>query len=61
MYLRVVDVKAKDKTNGKSDSATINTSGEEGCLLVSFRIWSDLFQHFYASGKKFVGKGDGSE
>ena len=38
MSLRVVDVKAKDETNGKSDSATINTSGKEGCLLVSFRI-----------------------
>ena len=41
MYLRLVDIKAKDKTNGKSDSATINTSGKEGCLLVSFRIWND--------------------
>ena len=30
MYLRVVDVNVKDKTNGKSDSATINTSGKEG-------------------------------
>ena len=41
MYLRVVDVKVKDKTNGRSDSATSNTSGKEGCLLVSFRIWND--------------------
>ena len=34
MYLRVVDVKAKDKTKGKSDSATINTSGKEGHLML---------------------------
>ena len=41
MYLRVVDVKAKDKTNGRSDSATMNISCKEGCLLVIFRIWND--------------------
>ena len=27
--------KVKDKANGRSDSATINTSGKEGCSLVS--------------------------
>ena len=41
MYLRAADVKVKDKTNGRSDSATINTSGKEGCLLVTFRIWDE--------------------
>ena len=38
MYLRSVDVKVKDKANGRSDSAIINTSSKGGCLLVSFRI-----------------------
>ena len=38
MYLRTVDDKVKDKANGRSDSATINTSSKERCLLVSFRI-----------------------
>ena len=30
MYLRAVDIIVKDKANGRSDSATINTSGKEG-------------------------------
>ena len=38
MYLKAVDVKVEDKTNGKSDSATINTSRRRGCLPVCFRI-----------------------
>ena len=37
-YLRIVDVKVKDKANGRSDSTTINTSSKGGCLLVRFRI-----------------------
>ena len=35
MYLRIVDVKVTEKANGRSDSATINTSSKGGCLLVS--------------------------
>ena len=38
MCLKAADVKVEDKANGRSDSATINTRGKEGCLLVSFRI-----------------------
>ena len=38
MSLRNVDVKVIDKTNGRSDSATINTSSKGGCVLVCFRI-----------------------
>ena len=34
MYLRVVDVKAKDKTNGKSDTATINSSVKKDVYLL---------------------------
>ena len=30
MHLRTVDVKVKDKANGRSDSATINTSSKVG-------------------------------
>ena len=41
MYLGVVDVKVRDKANGRSDSATINTSSKGGCVLVSFRIWNE--------------------
>ena len=38
MCLKAVDVKVKDRANGRGDSATINTCGKEGCLFVSFRI-----------------------
>ena len=38
MYLGVVDVKVRDKANGRSDSATINTSNKGGCVFVSVRI-----------------------
>ena len=43
MYLRAADFKVKGKTNGRSDGVTINTSGKEGCLLVSFRIWNEYY------------------
>ena len=38
MYLGVVDVKVRDKANGRSDGATVNTRSKGGCVLASFRI-----------------------
>ena len=40
MYLGVVDVKVRDKANGRGGSATINTRSKGECVLVSFRIWN---------------------
>ena len=37
MCLKAVDVRKIDNTNGKSDSATINTLGTQGCVLVCFK------------------------
>ena len=38
MCLGAVDVKKKiDNVNGKNDSATINTLGTQGCVLVCFK------------------------
>ena len=41
MYLGDVDIKVIDKANGRSDSATINTSSKGRCVLVCFRIWDE--------------------
>ena len=37
MCLKSVDVRKEDNANGESDSATINTLGTQGCVLVCFR------------------------
>ena len=37
MCLIAVDVKVRDKANGRSNSATINTLGTQGCVLVCFK------------------------
>ena len=36
-----------DNANGESDSATINTSDAQGCVLVCFKTKSNESQYFY--------------
>ena len=37
MCLIAVDVKVRDKANRRGDSATINTLGTQGCVIVCFK------------------------
>ena len=37
MCSKAVDVRKADNANGESDSATINTLGTQGCILVCFK------------------------
>ena len=37
MCLKAVDVKVRDKANGRRDSTTINTLDTQGCVLVCFQ------------------------
>ena len=41
-----------NNANGESDSATINTLGTQGCVLVCFRTWSNKSQYSYTVGKR---------